>query len=534
MMKIRNYFIAFAVVFAISSAYALIGAQDAKAQESAALGDLIKRIEALESNGGGGNVTTAAEKLKIGLQVRTRGEIKKQWITNTGATRGARNAAGVQTLSTANPETAWTASRRSHSGRVESHEFTLQRIRLTLDFDVNKNVAARWMMSDNRTFGGDRNLATANEIGTTEGYVDLKNLGDIHSILENVTVRIGRWQMFYGDHRLIGHLNWGNTGRVWDGAKVRWDNKEGSWIEFFATEVDASSTGTAPGDTPDAAADDELFWGLYTHFKLPVEGVIAEPYLIIRDRSHDTGVVAGEKRWTSGLRIAGKKIPSLPGFDFKAEQAWQTGVVEAIGSSATTVGATGNANRSSESISAFAGAWGAGYTFSNVGWSPRIGYQYAFASGDDTPDNGGDDTFSQLYPTGHARLGYMDIHGWQNLRAHKIELSAKPSKKLVLKADLWFFEADEEVDDLYGVTGATTRNGGHTVVHRVGEGGTRTVNIDDEYGQELDLTVKYKLFKNFGVVAGYSHYFVGDFMEDTNNGLSRDLDWAYLMTSLKF
>ena len=72
MMKIRNYFIAFAVVFAISSAYALIGVQDAKAQST--MGDLIQRIEALESKGGS-NVTTGAKKLKIGLAIRTRMEV---------------------------------------------------------------------------------------------------------------------------------------------------------------------------------------------------------------------------------------------------------------------------------------------------------------------------------------------------------------------------------------------------------------------------------------------------------------------------
>ena len=55
MLRIRNYFIVFVVVFAISSAYAVIGVQDAKAQST--MGDLIKRIEALESKGGGGNVT---------------------------------------------------------------------------------------------------------------------------------------------------------------------------------------------------------------------------------------------------------------------------------------------------------------------------------------------------------------------------------------------------------------------------------------------------------------------------------------------
>jgi hypothetical protein len=510
----------------------LIGVQDAKAQESAALGDLIKRIEALESSGGG-NVTTAANKLKIGLAIRTRGEVKKSWMTGTGATRTRNAATGVYTLSTPNPETSHTNAGLTHSGIANSHEFTLQRVRLSFDFDVNKNVAAKMIISDNRTFGGTGSTTGTGELNMTQGTVDLKNLGDISSILENVSIRIGRWQMFYGDHRLIGHLNWGNTGRVWDGAKVRWDNKKGSWVELFATEVSATTTGTAPGDSVSTSRADELFWGLYTHFKTPVEGVIAEPYLIIRDRSHDTGVVAGEKRWSSGLRIAGKKIPSLPGIDFKAEQVWQTGVVEAIGG--RTMGIDGQTeNRGSQAISAFAGAWGAGYTFSNVGWSPRIGYQYTLASGDESPGLGADATFRQLYPTGHARLGYMDFHGWQNLRAHKIELSAKPSKKLLLKADLWFFEADEEVDDWYSVGGTTVRSGGDQTTIRTGLGTTQLITIDDEYGQELDLTVKYKLFKNFGVVAGYSHYFTGDFMEDTNNGLTRDSDWAYLMTSLKF
>ena len=42
MLRIRNYFIAIAVVFAISSAYALVGVQDVKAQESTAYTDLVK------------------------------------------------------------------------------------------------------------------------------------------------------------------------------------------------------------------------------------------------------------------------------------------------------------------------------------------------------------------------------------------------------------------------------------------------------------------------------------------------------------
>lgn len=59
-------------------------------------------------------------------------------------------------------------------------------------------------------------------------------------------------------------------------------------------------------------------------------------------------------------------------------------------------------------------------------------------------------------------------------------------------------------------------------------------DVDDEYGQEIDITAKYKLFKNFEVVAGYSHYFVGDFFEDTNNGRDVGTVWFYLQTTMKF
>ncbi|KKK59410.1 hypothetical protein LCGC14_3034670, partial [marine sediment metagenome] len=57
---------------------------------------------------------------------------------------------------------------------------------------------------------------------------------------------------------------------------------------------------------------------------------------------------------------------------------------------------------------------------------------------------------------------------------------------------------------------------------------------DDEYGQELDLVFKYKLFKNFGVVGGYSHYFVGDWIEDFRGGDDAGADWIWLQTTLKF
>ena len=499
MLRVRNYFIAFAVVFAISSAYALIGIQDAKAQAAGsgvAYADLIKRIEALESNGGG-NVTTGARGLKIGFNIRHRFELRDD-------NGGNKNSA--------------------------TSDFTLQRIRLSFDADVNKNVRAFIKLQDSRTFGvegfaGNGTVGNLARVDLNEAYVELRNLGDLSSVLENVSVKIGRWQWFYGEHRLIGTLNWANQSRSYDGARIRWQ-KDKNWVDVFAASIEEDQTGGVAGEEDGLAEMDELFWGLYSNFRV-TDGLDLQPYFIIRNRSRDADAsrgpgAAGEQRYTAGARIAGSKIPSLPGVDFSLEQAWQFGRVEP-----TTYRST--------DIDAFGGAWGAGYTFSNVPWSPRIGYKFVYASGDDDTADRDAETFSQLYPTGHARLGYIDFHGWQNIEAHKIEFSAKPSKKLLLKADLWFFENNEENDSWYTVGGGP--RGGFSAA----QAKAASTNRDDTYGQELDLVFKYKLFKNFSVVGGYSRYFVDDFIEDSVNGgvggtlnNDSDTDWVWLQTTVKF
>ena len=506
MLRIRNYFIAFAVVFAISSAYAVIGVQDAKAQST--MGDLIQRIEALESKGGGSNVTAGKIKgLKIGFSIRHRAELRDD-------NSGNKNSA--------------------------TSDFTLQRMRLNLDANVNKNVRGYVQLQDVRTWGAEQSTAgNLARVDLIQGYVDLRNLGDVSSALENVSVRLGRWQAWYGNHRLIGHLNWANEARGFDGTRVRYDNKKNARIDLFAFTIQEDQTGGVSGEgsgsvaAPGSGTDqDEYLWGMYSQFK-PASGFIVEPYLIIRNRSRDAdgdrsaAANAGEQRYTYGARIAGKKVPSLPGVDFTLEQAWQSGKTEATSYRST-------------SIDAFAGAWGVGYTFSNVGWSPRIGYQFAYASGDDDTLDRDDESFDAIYPTGHARMGYLDFHSWQNIEAHKIEFSAKPTKKLLLKADMWIFEANEENDAWYTV------GGGARTGNSAAEAKNATTNRDDEYGSELDLTVKYKFLKNFGITAGYSHYFTGDFIEDSvNGGTGRavggpgtsedsDTDWFYLQTMMKF
>ena len=133
---------------------------------------------------------------------------------------------------------------------------------------------------------------------------------------------------------------------------------------------------------------------------------------------------------------------------------------------------------------------------------------------------------------------------WQNIEDHQIHFSIKPTKKLIIDVKGHFFELDEEADMWYGVAGGTGHGGGQQFL-RLGasqkvvfDPTTGTFlgagDVDEELGQEIDITVKYKLFRNFGVVAGYSHFFAGDFVEDTGNDLERGVDFMYLQTTLKF
>src|SRR5262249_18265316 len=68
----------------------------------------------------------------------------------------------------------------------------------------------------------------------------------------------------------------------------------------------------------------------------------------------------------------------------------------------------------SESIGAGMFTTVVGYTFPVKDLSPRAYFEFDYASGD-KKRGGSVGTFNQLYPNGHAFLGYIDYIGRQNI-----------------------------------------------------------------------------------------------------------------------
>ena len=57
-----------------------------------------------------------------------------------------------------------------------------------------------------------------NRIDIHQGYFDIKKLFDLP-----LTVRVGRQEIVWGDHRVIGNFVWSNVGHVFDGGRFMWD-----------------------------------------------------------------------------------------------------------------------------------------------------------------------------------------------------------------------------------------------------------------------------------------------------------------------
>src|SRR3990172_8154565 len=178
MLKIRNYFIVAAVVFAISSAYTLVGIQDAKAEAAgsgAAYTDLIKRIEALEANGVGNVSAGDITGLKIGFDIRHRYEQRSQDFASIGSTSYSTTTGSFIR------EYSGLGGSAERSRKVDQ-DFTLQRIRLTFDADINKNVRGFIMLQDSRTFGEETTtIGNLQRTDIQEAYAELRNLGDLNS-----------------------------------------------------------------------------------------------------------------------------------------------------------------------------------------------------------------------------------------------------------------------------------------------------------------------------------------------------------------
>ncbi len=161
---------------------------------------------------------------------------------------------------------------------------------------------------------------------------------------------------------------------------------------------------------------------------------------------------------------------------------------------------------------------GLGHVWKSVKWEPTIWGFYDWASGDDNPLDGVNNTFFQQYGLVHAYLGLIDNVARQNVSDINYRVSVKPTKKLQLQAAQHFIQLANENDSLYTITG-----------QKFGSPGGHGSNV----GQELDLLATYTYNQNVSVEVGQFWFWYGDYINDVQPA-RQDARQFYVQTTFRY
>ena len=444
----------------------------------------------------------------IGGSVRMRYEIKE----NGGAT-GAGSAGDFRA-----------------NGVDNDNSYLMSRIRARLGYTGKWfNVLVEGRSSS--TTGDDRAPGAGPE---SDGIVDLHQayltLGNHKEF--PVSVKIGRQELSYGDERIIGAFAWNNVGRVFDLAKVRWQNP---WFaaDFFSGRV------VIPDDNNFNVPNDyDYFSGIYASTK-KIPKHLTEFYLLSRNTSGGAATANGAGTrtpapynpsprdiYTIGMRLK-SATNELGNWDYTAEIMGQFGH---FNDGRLPVGSRSLEQR------AYAIAVNAGYTFKDTFGSPRLAFEYAEGSGDDNPNDGIHGTFENLFPTNHKFYGYMDFFSLENIRDLRGIFQIRPMSRLSLALEGHAFLLANDRDNLYNVGGAP-RGGLGNPGGGAGTGYGINTGYSKYVGTEIDLIGGFAVNHFTQLEAGYGHFIRGDYVKSTFSNAafgSKDADYIYTQLTLNW
>jgi len=350
------------------------------------------------------------------------------------------------------------------------------------------------------------------EADTLDVHQAFAVLGDRQAL--PVTLKVGRQEFSYGDERLVGAFDWNNLGRVFDAAKLRFED-EAFWADAFVGRVVLADDGAF-----NVANDYDWFSGLYASSRAVLPKHEAQLYVLARNTgpqsprattgSPQTGGPPARDIYTLGMRL--KSLPGqFGGWDYEAELAGQ------LGNFLDPTPGRRLAHR------ALAAHLAGGYTWKQAPATPRLGLEYNFASGDGDPADGEHGTFENLFPTNHKFYGSMDLFSWQNLHHLRLASALRPVRHLAVTLDYHLFWLADTADAFYQVNGAP----------RGGPYGRRPEN-DAFVGSEINLVATWTMPRGLAAQAGYGHFFRGDYVKQSLTAGSRDADWAYVQVVLTF
>ncbi len=367
-------------------------------------------------------------------------------------------------------------------------QFLLRRLRLYANWNVSDNV---------RVYG--------EYLGATSDYEDFlpRAIDENPHELQNMFVdlrlvegqdgdlwaRGGRQELLYGSQRLISPLDWANTRRTFDGAKIYYQGDDWSLDGFWVQPIFAEPQSL---DSPDGTQE---FYALWWSYRGIPDELVDLYWIGYADYDAPFAAASTFKFQTAGLHWKRQRDQWLAEF----EGGYQFGEFGDLSHSAGFF------------------TIGVGRELPNLPWNPVLWVYFDWASGDDTIGNG----FNQLFPLGHKYLGFMDFFARTNIEDFNVLLETAPAEKW--KCIVWWhvFNLQNGSDVPYRINGLPY---------------TETPGGSQYLGQELDLLAIWNQTPRMSWLFGYSHFFTGAWFRTnpTPPPYTGDADFVYVQWQANF
>ena len=378
-----------------------------------------------------------------------------------------------------------TLKRPSTQRLGEAGDVSLMRLRVGANVKFSPLVRGEFVVQDARVMGVEGSpSATVDNVDLYYALVDVDSLGGAP-----LSARIGRQILEYGDGFVISPSNWGNPGRAWDGARLRWAPK--GW------QVDAFTTWVMEGRVE---GTDRLFSGADALWK-GAKTLEVETYAF--GRSYGDTSFTPEK---------GGAKRSLHDVTSGARARWRPGRAELRAEAAVQRG-----NRAGDAVRA--GSWvaRAAYEFPHPR-KPKLAFEASWASGD-ADNDGTAKRWDPLFWNSHFTQGSANIFGRMNSSCLSASGSLQAGKKLNVQLDAHHFRLANARDAWYDDSGTALRRDATGAAGR-------------DVGVEADLTTKWDPRAGVGLQVGWSHFAPGSFVRRT--GGSPALDWGWVQMTVTF
>ncbi|MGE3608300.1 MAG: alginate export family protein [Bacteriovoracaceae bacterium] len=317
-----------------------------------------------------------------------------------------------------------------------------------------------------------------------EAYIALRPTQD-----ENLHLIVGRQELAYGDHLILGSVPWHRIGRAFDGGRVSYKISPRLTVDAFMMKLlenqSAPATTSTPSTTDRNGNQDTNFNGIYIYGDQGKYLTNTDFYILKKENS---AVGSFSDTTAYGLRLKSKMGET--NIDYRAESTLEQ--VKLLGESTLK--------------DAYQYDLELGYTFPF--YTTRMSFEYLSSS----------KNYDQLFPTAHKFLGYADQFSRRNIKSYVAHLSTKPNEKVTFFADYHIFQ----------------RNNNGYGAYNFGGSSVGTVGNSRDIGNELDLVVAYDFTKTVQVSYGYSWVNAGKYIKDQNSKNNAQTHWSFLQLLVRF